>query len=63
MSNQIDIQEPFKRITAEEAKTLLEKGGVQLIDVREKAEYDQGQTFSLKISYGRSDSNFSSART
>jgi len=43
MSNQIDIQEPFKRITAEEAKTLLEKGGVQLIDVREKAEYDQGR--------------------
>lgn len=41
MADQIDIQEPFKRITAEEAKALLDQGGVQLIDVREKVEYDQ----------------------
>ncbi len=41
MADQIDIQEPFKRITAEEAKALLDRGGVQLIDVREKVEYDQ----------------------
>ena len=41
MSSQIDIQEPFKRITAEEAKRLLDQGGVQLIDVREQVEYNQ----------------------
>lgn len=43
MADQIDIQEPFKRITAEEAKQLIERGGVQLIDVREQVEYNQGR--------------------
>ena len=41
MSNR---QEPFKRITAEEAKGILESGGdnVQLVDVRELDEYVAG---------------------
>jgi rhodanese-related sulfurtransferase len=43
MSNQIDIQEPFKRITAEEAKRLIDQGVVHLIDVREQAELAQGR--------------------
>ena len=41
MSSQINIQEPFKRITAEEAKALMEQGGVHLIDVREPMENAQ----------------------
>ena len=43
MADQIDIQEPFKRITAEEAKQLIDQGGVHLIDVREQAELAQGR--------------------
>ena len=43
MSNPIDIQEPFQRITAEEAKRLIEGGGVKLIDVREQMEWNQGR--------------------
>ena len=43
MASQIDIQEPFKRITAEEAKRLIEQGGAQLIDVREQMEWNQGR--------------------
>ncbi len=32
-------QEPFRRISAEEAKRMIEAGGVRLIDVREPNEY------------------------
>ena len=35
-------EEPFERITVEKAKEMLERGGVQLIDVREPWEYAQG---------------------
>jgi len=41
MSAQINIQEPFQRITAEEAKRLIEQGQVRLIDVREAGENAQ----------------------
>ena len=41
MSTQIDIQEPFKRITAEEAKRLVDQDGAKLIDVREQMEWNQ----------------------
>jgi rhodanese-related sulfurtransferase len=49
MSNQINIQEPFQRITAEEAKRLIEQGGVQLIDVREPMENAQVRLASAKL--------------
>ena len=32
-------REPFKRISATEAKEMIDKGGIQLIDVRQPAEY------------------------
>ena len=41
MSTQVNIQEPFQRITAEEAQRLLAQGEVRLIDVREPAENAQ----------------------
>lgn len=41
MSTQVNIQEPFERVTAEEAKRLIEQGGVHLIDVREPGENAQ----------------------
>ncbi len=43
MSNPIDIQEPFQRITAEEAKRLIEQGSAKLVDVREQVEWNQGR--------------------
>ena len=43
MSNPIDIQEPFQRITAEEAKRLIDQGGVHVIDVREAVENAQAR--------------------
>ncbi len=43
MSGQINIQEPFQRISAEEAKRLIEQGGVHLIDVREPGENAQAR--------------------
>jgi len=49
MSSQINIQEPFKRITAEEAKVLMEKGGVHLIDVREPLENAQARLANSKL--------------
>lgn len=49
MSSQINIQEPFKRITAEEAKTLIEQGGVHLIDVREPLESAQVRLANSKL--------------
>jgi len=35
-------QEPFRWVDADEAKTMLESGQVQLIDVREQWEYKSG---------------------
>ena len=34
--------EPFTRITASEAKEMIEKGDVQVVDTRERYEYDEG---------------------
>lgn len=34
-----NLQEPFKRISAAEAKKMLDKGNVQLVDVRQPNEY------------------------
>ena len=46
---EIDLQEPFKRLMPEEAKALIEQGGVQLIDVREAAELAQGKLANSKL--------------
>jgi rhodanese-related sulfurtransferase len=35
-------QEPFSRLTVQEAKEMIDKGGVDLIDVREPHEYSDG---------------------
>jgi rhodanese-related sulfurtransferase len=37
-----DPREPFIRLTAAEAKRILENGGAQLVDVRETWEYQNG---------------------
>jgi len=34
--------EPFTRITASEANEMIEKGDVQVVDTRERYEYDEG---------------------
>ena len=49
MSDQVNIQEPFKRITAEEAKALIEQGKAQLIDVREPTENAQMRLANSKL--------------
>jgi rhodanese-related sulfurtransferase len=36
------MQEPFQRITVQQAKEMFDRGTAQLIDVREKKEWDQG---------------------
>ncbi|MBX5491405.1 MAG: rhodanese-like domain-containing protein [Chloroflexi bacterium] len=38
---QTNEQEPFTRVSAEEAKRLIDEGKVQLIDVREPNEYER----------------------
>ena len=40
--------EPFKRISAEDAKELIDKGGVSVIDVREDWEYNAGHVPQAK---------------
>jgi rhodanese-related sulfurtransferase len=35
--------EPFRRISVDEAKAMIERGGVQIIDVRQPAEYVTGR--------------------
>lgn len=37
-----DLGEPFRRINVEEAKTMMERGGVQVVDVRQPHEYATG---------------------
>jgi rhodanese-related sulfurtransferase len=39
----INLQEPFKRLTPQEAKALIDQGEVHLIDVREVGELAQGK--------------------
>ena len=34
--------EPFQRITAQQAKEMIDRGDVQLVDVREQSEWDHG---------------------
>jgi rhodanese-related sulfurtransferase len=36
------IAEPFKRITVDEARALIDQGGLKIIDVREPSEYAAG---------------------
>ena len=42
-------QEPFKRISATEAKELLDAGGVELVDVRQPGEYAAGHIHGAKL--------------
>lgn len=42
-------QEPFKRINVEEAQQLIESGNVELIDVRQPAEYAMGHIHGAKL--------------
>ncbi len=37
------MQEPFQRITAQQAKEMLDRGDVQLVDVRDQSEWDEGR--------------------
>ena len=37
-----DLGEPFRRISVDEAKTIMERGGVQIVDVRQPQEYATG---------------------
>ena len=37
-----DPREPFTRLSASEARHMMENGGVQVIDVRDKREYENG---------------------
>jgi rhodanese-related sulfurtransferase len=37
-----ELEEPFTRISAEEAKKRIDNGGVQVVDVREPNEYEEG---------------------
>ena len=42
-------QEPFKRITVAEAKTMIDKGNVALIDVRQPHEYTSAHIKGSKL--------------
>ncbi len=42
-------QEPFTRITVEEAKEMMARGEAQVIDVREPAEYRRGHVPGAKL--------------
>lgn len=37
-----EYRDPFERINAETARQLIEKGGLVVVDVRERAEWSQG---------------------
>ncbi len=45
----VQPQEPFKRITAKEAKALLDRGNVQLIDTRQPFEYAAGHLKGARL--------------
>jgi rhodanese-related sulfurtransferase len=42
-------QEPFSRLNIQEAKEMLDKGGVELIDVREPNEFSSGHLPGAKL--------------
>jgi rhodanese-related sulfurtransferase len=42
-------QEPFQRLSPQEAKEMIERGGVQFIDVREPSEYAEGHAAGAKL--------------
>ena len=42
-------QEPFQRLSPQEAKEMIEKGGVQFIDVREPGEYAEGHAAGARL--------------
>lgn len=46
---QIKVEEPFKRISVDEAKALIDQGGYEVIDVREPSEYAQGHIPGVKL--------------
>ncbi len=46
---QEDPREPFARITVEEAKAMMERGDIQVIDVREPNEYREGHVPGAKL--------------
>jgi len=53
-------QEPFKRISAEEAKEMMDRGGVQVVDVRQPNEYETAHLTDVTLIpvddiYGRVD--------
>src|SRR5689334_121057 len=44
-----EYAEPFKRISPQEAKDLIERGGVTVVDVREPWEYANGHIPNAKL--------------
>jgi rhodanese-related sulfurtransferase len=42
-------QEPFQRLSPNEAREMIDKGGVQFIDVREPHEYAEGHAAGTKL--------------
>lgn len=44
-----DEQEPFRWVSVDEAKTMLESGQVQIIDVREAWEYNSGHVPGARL--------------
>jgi len=46
---QKDPREPFTRITVQEAKEMMERGDIQVIDVREPNEYREGHIPGAKL--------------
>lgn len=44
-----DPREPFTRLTPEEAKEMLDRGDVELVDVREPGEYQAGHIPNAKL--------------
>jgi len=46
---QKDPREPFTRITVEEAKEMVDRGDIQVIDVREPNEYREGHMPGAKL--------------
>lgn len=39
----MELKDPFERIDVEKAKSMIEQGGIKLIDVREPQEWTQGR--------------------
>lgn len=44
-----DPMEPFWRISVDEAKEMIDKGGVQIVDVREPHEYEGGHIAGARL--------------